>query len=46
MDPINIIAGLNIIIAFGANLSGAKKGLRASVIGTKEKPKTYLSLFP
>ena len=46
MDPINIIAGLNVIIAFGANLSGAKKGLRASVIGTKEKPKTYLQSIP
>jgi protein-S-isoprenylcysteine O-methyltransferase Ste14 len=46
MDPINIIAGLNIIAAFGANLSGAKKGLRSSIIGTKVKPKTYLQSIP
>lgn len=46
MDPLNIIAGLNIILAFGANLGGAKKGLRASVIGTREKPKTYLQSIP
>lgn len=46
MDPINIIAGLNVVAAFFANSSGAKKGLRSSVIGTKEKPKTYLQSVP
>jgi protein-S-isoprenylcysteine O-methyltransferase Ste14 len=46
MDPLNLIAGLNIIATFIANLSGAKKGLRASVIGAKEKPKTYLQSVP
>ena len=45
MDPINLIAGLNIIAAFAAN-AGAKKGLRSSVIGTKEKPKSYLQAVP
>ena len=46
MDPINIFTGLNIIAAFVANLGGAKKGLRSSVVGTKEKPKTYLQSVP
>jgi protein-S-isoprenylcysteine O-methyltransferase Ste14 len=46
MDQINLIAGLNIIAAFAANLGGAKKGLRTSIIGTKEKPKTYLQSIP
>jgi len=46
MDPINIIVGLNIIATFGANVSGAKKGLRAKVGATKEKPNTYLQKFP
>jgi protein-S-isoprenylcysteine O-methyltransferase Ste14 len=46
MDSINIIVGLNIIIAFVANLNGAKKGLRSSIIGTKVKPKTYLQSIP
>jgi protein-S-isoprenylcysteine O-methyltransferase Ste14 len=46
MDPINLIAGLNIIAAFAANAGGAKKGLRSSVIGTKEKPKSYLQAVP
>jgi len=46
MDPINIFAGINVIAAFAANLSGAKKGLKSSVIGNKEKPKTYLQSVP
>jgi protein-S-isoprenylcysteine O-methyltransferase Ste14 len=46
MDPINIIAGLNLIATFGANISGAKKGLRASISPSKEKPKTYLQKLP
>ncbi len=46
MDPINIIVGLNIIATFGANVSGAKKGLRTKIGVAKEKPDTYLQNFP
>jgi protein-S-isoprenylcysteine O-methyltransferase Ste14 len=46
MDPINIIVGLNIIATFGANLTGAKKGLKSTVTPVKERPKTYLQKFP
>jgi protein-S-isoprenylcysteine O-methyltransferase Ste14 len=46
MDPINIIVGFNILATFGANLSGAKLGLKSSLIAVKEKPKTYLQKLP
>ena len=46
MDPINIIVGINIIATFGANVSGAKKGLKSKISATKEKPKTYLQKLP
>lgn len=46
MDPINIIVGLNIIATFGANFSGAKKGVKDKVGVFKEKPKTYLQTLP
>jgi protein-S-isoprenylcysteine O-methyltransferase Ste14 len=46
MDPINIIAGLNLLANFGANLSGAKKGLRSTITVPKEKPATYLQNIP
>ena len=46
MDPINIIAGLNLIATFGANLTGAKKSLKSTVGASKEKPKTYLQKIP
>lgn len=46
MDPINIIVGLNIIATFGANLTGAKKGLKSTVTPVKERPKTYLQKLP
>jgi len=46
MDPINIIAGLNLAATFGANLTGAKKSLKTTVGVSKEKPKTYLQKFP
>lgn len=46
MDPINIIAGLNLIATLGANLSGAKKGLKSTVTQAKERPKTYLQKLP
>lgn len=46
MDPINIIIGLNLIATFGANLGGAKKGIRDKVGVFKDKPKTYLQSLP
>lgn len=46
MDPINIIVLLNIIATFGANLTGAKKGLKSTVTPVKERPKTYLQKVP
>jgi Putative protein-S-isoprenylcysteine methyltransferase len=46
MDPINIIIGINIIATFGANISGAKKGIRTSMSNYKERPKTYLQSLP
>lgn len=46
MDPINIIIGLNIVATFGANLTGAKKGLKSTVTPVKERPKTYLQKLP
>ena len=46
MDPINIIVGINIIATFGANVSGAKKGLKSKIGATREKPRTYLQKLP
>jgi protein-S-isoprenylcysteine O-methyltransferase Ste14 len=46
MDPINIIILLNIIATFGANVTGAKRGLKSTVAEIKEKPKTFLQKFP
>jgi protein-S-isoprenylcysteine O-methyltransferase Ste14 len=46
MDPINIFVGLNLVATFGANMSGAKRGLKEKVTVHKEKPKTYLQKFP
>lgn len=46
MDPINIIAGLNLIATFGANITGAKKGLKSTVTVAKEKPGSFLQKVP
>ena len=46
MDPINIIILLNVIGTFGANVAGAKRGLKSKVSEVKEKPKTFLQKFP
>jgi len=46
MDPINIIAGLNILFSFASNLKGAQKGLQSTFTQSKEKPKTYLQKLP
>ena len=46
MDPINIFVGLNLLATFGANISGAQRGLKEKLTVHKEKPKTYLQKFP
>ncbi|MGB5531191.1 MAG: isoprenylcysteine carboxylmethyltransferase family protein [Ignavibacteriaceae bacterium] len=46
MDPVNIIILLNVIATFGANVAGAKRGLKSSVSEIREKPKTFLQKFP
>lgn len=46
MDPINIIIGINVVALFGANISGAKRGVRSSISEVKDKPKTYLQNIP
>jgi protein-S-isoprenylcysteine O-methyltransferase Ste14 len=46
MDPINILIAINVIATFGANFSGAKKGLKTSITKVKDKPKTYLQTVP
>jgi protein-S-isoprenylcysteine O-methyltransferase Ste14 len=46
MDPVNIVILLNVIATFGANVTGAKRGLKSTVAEIKEKPKTFLQKFP
>ena len=46
MDPINIIIGINIIALFGANVGGAKKGLKSSISQVRERSKTRLQQGP
>jgi protein-S-isoprenylcysteine O-methyltransferase Ste14 len=46
MDPINIIVLINVIATFGANVTGAKRGLKSTVAEIKEKPKTFLQKYP
>jgi protein-S-isoprenylcysteine O-methyltransferase Ste14 len=46
MDPINIIIGLNIIATFGANVTGAKKGLKSKVTAVRERSTSYLQKLP
>lgn len=46
MDPINILIGINIVALFGANVSGAKKGLKSSITEVRERPKTSLQTVP
>ncbi len=46
MDPINILVGVNLLASMGANLSGAKKGLKQSLKTTINKPETYLQKTP
>jgi len=46
MDPVNIIILLNVIATFGANVAGAKRGLKSTLSEVKEKPNTFLQKFP
>ena len=46
MDAINLIILLNIVGTFGANVTGAKRGLKSTVSEIREKPKTFLQKFP
>ncbi|RJP73025.1 MAG: isoprenylcysteine carboxylmethyltransferase family protein [Ignavibacteriales bacterium] len=46
MDPINILFGINLVATFGANISGAAKGIKTAITNVKEKPKTFLQKLP
>ena len=46
IDPINFLILLNVVATFGANVTGAKKGLKSTVSEIREKPKTFLQKFP
>jgi protein-S-isoprenylcysteine O-methyltransferase Ste14 len=46
MDPINIIFGINLLATFGANFSGASKGIKTALTNVKERPRTFLQKLP
>lgn len=46
MDPINILLGINLLLTMSANYSGAKKGLKTSVLKSIERPNTFLQKIP
>jgi protein-S-isoprenylcysteine O-methyltransferase Ste14 len=46
MDPINIILAVNLFVSMSANMSGAKKGIKAKLSTVVSKPKTYLQKIP
>lgn len=46
MDPINILLGINLLLTMSANFSGAKKGLKTSVLKSIERPNTFLQSIP
>lgn len=46
MDPINIILAVNLFVSMSANMSGAKKGMKAKLSAVVSKPKTYLQKVP
>jgi protein-S-isoprenylcysteine O-methyltransferase Ste14 len=46
MDPINIIAGIALLLSIVANGSATKGGLKRSVTKSERKPKTYLQKVP
>lgn len=46
MEIINILLGMALVISMGANMQGAKKGLKTSLTRVVEKPDTYLQTTP
>jgi len=46
MEIINILVGMALIVSMGANLQGAKKGLKTTLTRVVEKPNTYLQTVP
>ncbi len=46
MDPINIIAGIALLLSIVANSSTTKGGLKRSVTKSERKPNTYLQKVP
>lgn len=46
MDPINIILAVNLFVSMSANMSGAKKEMKAKLSTVTSKPKTYLQRIP
>ena len=46
MNPINIIAGIALLLSIVANSSAAKGGLKRSVTKSERKPNTYLQKVP
>lgn len=46
MDPINIVAGIALLLSIAANSSAAKGGLKRTVTKSERKPNTYLQKVP
>lgn len=46
MNPINIIAGIGLLLSIVANSSAAKGGLKRAVTKSERKPNTYLQKTP
>lgn len=46
MDPINLLVAINLFASMTANIGGAKKGLKVSVMGVADRPKTFLQKLP
>lgn len=46
MDPLNIIAGIALLLSIVANSSAVKGGLKRSVTKSDRKPNTYLQKIP
>jgi len=46
MDIINILLGMIVVVSMGANMPGAKKGLKTAMTRVIDKPATYLQTLP
>ncbi|MEI7812641.1 MAG: isoprenylcysteine carboxylmethyltransferase family protein [Ignavibacteria bacterium] len=46
MDAINILLAINLFVTFAANIGGARKGIKTSILAVKERPKTFLQKLP